>query len=299
MLECSITGLVTQMGNDFENFKKILRDISNFLTASSLLIACTGFFQTFGGFILLGFNPRLDCCLAVFLMTLSVYSLNKLTDIKEDSINRPERIKFLKGKEKLVLAYSLAAFFVSAVLAYLIKPEALIIILIPLIANAAYSSRMLPNIPRLKDIPAVKNIVVGLSWALVCTLMPAINISDATYAQVLPIVYLMTVKDFTNSTLCDLKDISGDRESGVRTIPVILGAQKTKQILMTLNCTLLPCLIFVKAEIMLFALLLVICEYAFIITFGENSRPHILEFFIDGEWLLTCSMLIGIGAVHF
>jgi 4-hydroxybenzoate polyprenyltransferase len=282
----------------FGKFEKILQEFLNFLTASSLLIACTGFFQTFGGFILLGSNPRLDSCIAVFLMTLSVYSLNKLTDIKEDSINRPERINFLAGREKLILGYSLAAFLVSAAIAYSIKPEALLVILIPLIANAAYSTKLLPNLPRLKDIPAVKNIVVGLSWALVCTLMPAIRIDDPTYTLILPVIYLMTIKDFTNSTLCDLKDINGDRINGVRTIPVVLGAQTTRRILLVLNCSILPCLILIKAKIMFFALLLVLCEYAFIFCFGENSRPYILEFFIDGEWLLACTLLLGFSAVH-
>jgi hypothetical protein len=36
-------------------------------------------------------------------MALSTYSLNKLTDMDEDSINMPERVSFLSGRKNLVL----------------------------------------------------------------------------------------------------------------------------------------------------------------------------------------------------
>jgi len=38
-------------------------------------------------------------------------------------------------------------------------------------------------------------------------------------------------------------------------------------------------------------------EYLFIVGFGESSNPAILEFFIDGEWLLTCLFLYGAGVI--
>lgn len=40
-----------------------------------------------------------------------------------------------------------------------------------------------------------------------------------------------------------MKDINGDRESGVKTIPVILGTKRTRHILLALNCSLLPLLL--------------------------------------------------------
>lgn len=274
-----------------------LQKVISLITSSSLLIACTGFFQTYGGYILLGAAPNYYICFSVFLMTFSVYSLNKLTDIKEDSINRPDRIAFLRGREKHILIISIIALFLSALLAFSIEVHALLPLTIPFIANCIYSSQIYPGLPRLKDIPFVKNIVVGISWALVCTLMPAITLDVFPLLTVVSVAYLMLIKDFINSTLCDLKDVRGDMESGVRTIPVILGPRKTRRMLLALNGTLLPLLFLVKAKILMMMTLMISIEYLFIITLSESSHPTILEFFVDGEWLIICLLLIGLGAI--
>ncbi len=278
--------------------KKIDR-VLNFLTVSSILIACTGFFQTLGGYILLGAAPDIRICLSVFFMTFAVYSINKLTDIKEDAINRPERISFLKGREKQILAISIISLLFSAGLAYSSERRAVLLLLVPFIVNCAYSTQIHPRLPRLKDIPFVKNIAVGLSWALVCTLMPAVTIDDRLFLSVAGVVYLMLIKDFINSSLCDLKDVTGDRESGVRTIPVILGTKKTKKLLIALNSSLLPLLFLAKGKTLIIISILTLAEYIFILCFGDASCPTRLELFVDGEWLLICLLLWGTGIIRF
>jgi len=290
---------INQFISGYDSITKQLDRIFNFLTVSSILIACTGFFQTLGGYILLGAAPDMGICLSVSLMTFAVYSINKLTDIKEDAINRPERITFLKGREKQILIISIISLLLSGALAYRSEHRAMLVLLIPFIANCAYSSQIHPGLPRLKDIPFVKNIVVGLSWALVCTLMPAITIKDCLFLPAAGVAYLMLIKDFINSTLCDLKDVGGDRENGVRTIPVILGSKKTKRILMALNSSLLPLLFLAKGKTLIIMSLLVSTEYIFIICFSDTSCPTRLELFVDGEWLLICLLLWGIGIIRF
>lgn len=264
---------------------------------SSLLIACTGFFQTLGGYVLLDAKPNLSICLAVFLMTFGVYSINKLTDIKEDAINRPERICFLMGRKRHIMALSILALLASGAIAYDKEHNAIYVLLIPFIANCAYSSRIHPRLPRLKDIPFVKNAVVGLSWALVCTLMPAATSEGCMTLTIGCVVYLMLIKDFINSTLCDLKDVIGDRENGVRTIPVILGPALTKKMLMILNSLLLPLFFLVRGKALIIIYILILTEYIFIICLDESSSPALMEFFVDGEWLLTCLLLYGTGII--
>lgn len=107
----------------------------------------------------------------------------------------------------------------------------------------------------------------------------------------------MFIKDFINSTLCDLKDVNGDRRSGVKTIPVILGPEKTRRILIILNSLLLPLLLLAKGKTLIIYCLLILTEYVFILCFGESSRPIILEFFVDGEWLMTCFLLFALGLI--
>jgi 4-hydroxybenzoate polyprenyltransferase len=274
-----------------------LQNAFNLMTSSSLLIACTGFSQTYGGYVLLGAKPNIYICLSVFLMTLSIYSLNKLTDIKEDSINRPDRIQFLKGREKQIFIISAIAMLLSVILACSIEIYTLLPLMIPFIANCIYSLQISPKVPRLKDIPFVKNIVVGLSWALVCTLMPAITLDYFSPSMVIVVAYFMLIKDFINSTLCDLKDVKGDMQSGVRTIPVVLGPKKTKRVLLAMSSMLLPLLFLVKSKTLIMMALLIFNEYLLIFSFNESSHPTILEFFVDGEWLLICMLLIALKVI--
>lgn len=274
-----------------------LQNAFNLITSSSLLIACTGFSQTYGGYVLLGAEPNIYICFSVFLMTLSIYSINKLTDIKEDSINRPDRIEFLKGREKQIFIVSAIALLLSVILAYSIEIYTLLPLMIPFIANCIYSLQISPKLPRLKDIPFVKNIVVGLSWALVCTLMPAITLDHFSASMVIIVAYFMLIKDFINSTLCDLKDLKGDMQSGVRTIPVVLGPKKTKRLLLAMSSMLLPLLFLVKSKTLIMMAFLIFNEYLLIISFSESSNPTILEFFVDGEWLLICMLLIALKVI--
>jgi len=141
-----------------------LKEIFRFLSVSSLFVGATGFFQTLAGYHLLEVSPSIPICSAVFLMTFSLYSLNKLTDIKEDKINMPERLNFLKGRRNLIIIYSVVAYLLCILLTFLDNPSSAFVVFVPLIANAFYGSRLLPGLPRLKDIPVMKNIVVAISW---------------------------------------------------------------------------------------------------------------------------------------
>jgi hypothetical protein len=66
---------------------------------------------------------------------------------------------------------------------------------------------------------------------------------------------------------------------------------------MILNSLLLPLLLLVKGKILFIYSLLILTEYVFILCFGESSRPLVLEFFVDGEWLMTCLLLFGLGLI--
>ena len=191
---------------------RIFRRIFLFLSVSSLYIGGSGFCKAFAGFILLGAAANLHACLSVFLTVFSVYSLNKLTDVKEDAINFPERSGFLAGRTGLILVYSLGAYALAVLLIALEKPVAIPVIFIPLIANALYSSRLIPGLPRLKDIPFMKNLVVAFSWALVCVLIPAAY-SKRLDAKVLLIILFMALKSIINTVLYDVRDVAGTKRT--------------------------------------------------------------------------------------
>lgn len=289
--------------NSAEHLKKNLYDASFelgnylkrvflFLTVSSIFTGISGFCMTYTGYILLGIVPNIFICFAVFLMVFSVYSLDKLTDSNEDAINMPERGAFLANRRKLVTGCAIAAYGLSALIVDHDDPLALTIIIFPVAANVIYGTRLHPKLPRLKDIPVMKNLVVSLSWALATALLPAAHMINVAFWQIAPIFYFMLVKDFINTVLYDIRDTEGDRMNGVRTIPVIMGEKRTTGILLALNTTFLPWLTMAPSGIRPFALALIVYGYFYILFFQKRRDPIMLDLLIDGEWVIASTVFL-------
>jgi len=269
-----------------------LNKLFTFLAVSSLFIGGTGFFKTYIGYILLGEVPKTLTCVIVFLISFSVYSLDKIADLDKDVINMPQRKSFLYGRKRLVLSPSLAAYALAVLLTLLSTPLALPVVLIPIIANAFYGTKLLPGIPRLKDIPVMKNVVVATTWALITTLMPALSSGHLGVLNIAVVGYFMFVKTFVDTVLYDMRDIEGDRQNGVRTVPVMLGMRKTTALLLAANSTLLSALPFMHGEIRLLTIVLITYGYAYIVYFMKRIDPLMLDFLVEGEWMLATVFLL-------
>ncbi|HUS76711.1 MAG TPA: UbiA family prenyltransferase [Methanothrix sp.] len=271
-------------------FVSTLKEIFRFLSVSSLFVGAAGFFQTLAGYHLLGVYPSIQICFAVFLMTFSLYSLNKLTDMKEDAINMPERLNFLRGRKHIIIFYSVIAYLLCILLTFLDNPSSVFVVFVPLVANALYGSRLLPGLPRLKDIPIMKNLVVAVSWAVTTTLLPAGHIFNEKSIIAL-VLYFMLAKAFVNTVLYDIRDVAGDKENGIRTMPVIFGKKKTIFVLLAINATLLPLLMFLNGNARLLATILILNGFAYTIFFADRINQLAMDIFVDGEWMISCTML--------
>jgi len=229
-------------------------------------------------------------------MVFGAYNLNKLADINEDAINMPERHSLLGGHKKLVMFYSAAAYAISALLAFLDTPLALPVIFFPLVASLAYSYRIIPGVPRFKDIPLMKNIFNAFSWTVVCVMLPAIYLASSAEKSLAMVFYFVLLKLYINAVLFDIRDIEGDRETGAKTLPVLIGARKTIMILLALNCMLLPWLLLVESSIRILAAVLILYGYAYILYFRKRRNPFAMDFFVDGEWMfISIALLLSNG----
>lgn len=277
------------------SFGEFISRIFSFLAASSLFIGGTGFFKTYVGYILLGEEPIMLTCMIVFLIAFSVYSLDKIADLDKDIINMPSRSSFISGRKKLVILSSLGAYALALLLAIFSTPAAVPIILVPLIANAFYGTRLLSGVPRLKDIPVMKNVVVASTWALITALIPALTTGPPGALAIAMVFYFMFVKTFIDTVLYDMRDVKGDRLNGVRTIPVMLGERKTTALLLIANSTLLSLLPFTCKDVRLFTTVLVVYGFGYIIYFMGKIDPLVLDFLVEGEWMLATFLLILIS----
>ena len=275
-----------------------IRELLSFLSVSSLFIGGTGFFKTYISYLLLAMKPNLFICLAVFLVSFSVYTLDKIADLDKDVASMPTRARFLEGKKDLAIAYSALAYLLSIIIVFLGRPISSSLLLVPMAANIVYGTRLIPGVPRLKDIPVMKNAIVALSWAIVTVLIPVTYQSlpslGPTHSLVFVVIYFMFIKTFIDTVLYDIRDEAGDRINNVRTIPVIIGLENTTKVLLILNSTLLLGLPWFEGLTRHLVLSLVIYGYAYILYFRERRDPLFLDLCVEGEWMLASLFLVGI-----
>jgi len=263
---------------------------ASFMTISSIYIAIIGILEAYFPFLLYQININFGLLLAAFFLTFTVYNLNKLSDIKEDLINLPERAGFISRNKKPIICATMASYIAALSLAFLQNPFAVLIILFPLCMGIVYSIKILSF--RLKDVLGMKNITIALAWATTGSFLP-LAVLSRPFIQVALVFYFLFLRCVVNTTTFDVRDIEGDRISGVRTIPVVFGRSKTKNLLLILNSTLIPWLaVSYFAGFFhqyLFVLIFAIAYgYWYILHFCKDGLKigKSLDLLVDGEWIL-------------
>jgi 4-hydroxybenzoate polyprenyltransferase len=152
-----------------------------------------------------------------------------------------------------------------------------------------YSVRISKSIPRLKEVVGVKSLVVAVSWALTGCLLPDSFSTVKLQVFVIVFVYIF-IRVFVGATLFDVLDKKGDLASGVETIPIRLGRNKTKKLLILVNSLgmLLPIYCLATGLLLGFvpALLFgVLFGYLAIWYFFRNNCKRLTAgLMLDGEW---------------
>ncbi len=270
----------------------IFNKFTSFLISTSLFLAISGSLKViFSGLLYNIFD--LNTAILTFLITFSVYGLNKLTDINEDVINTPERANIIRKIRPFLKFFVAISFILSLILGFSENALTLPVLIFPLFLGTVYSVRLSNNLPRLKDITGVKNITVALSWAVVMTFLPIIYLSTKKIIPIILIFGFFFFKSYINSVLFDIRDIEGDSRNKVRTLPVFLGRDKTKNLLLILNSALLPWLIFSYFQGFfhkyLFILIFAIAYgYWYILHFCREGVKigKSLDLLVDGEFII-------------
>ena len=148
---------------------------------------------------------------SIFFSTAAIYSYNQLTDKEEDKLNRGEIKPLVENGRGLIGLFVLAGFGIAGMLGGM----APVFWLILLMTGVLYS------VLKIKWIFPIKNLYIGLGGALTflygaspqMEFVPAMLIGAA----------LMALIAFIVSYTADLRDIAGDKQVGIRTIPVVVG----------------------------------------------------------------------------
>ena len=185
----------------------------------------------------------------LFLLS-SIYLLNKVSDIKEDLKNQTD----IKNEyAETIIKYYWAANLFSFVIYFYIGKGFLIYWLAFFVLGLFYSY---PRSFRLKNLPLLKNLIPSFCWYLSICLLIIVNTKSPDILAVLIENISIWFSLILFEILWDLPDREGDRLSGVKTIPVLIGFKNTKTLLIIMNVLLLVFLASYKAKSIVFVILL-------------------------------------------
>lgn len=276
-----------------KNLINKVRDFFSFLTVSSLFITITGFSVPFCSFLLYGISVDFGLLFASSFITLAVYSINKLTDVKEDSINLVDRAKFTNKNRHYLIVTIIISSFASLYISLLYSIFAISVIFFPFFIGLVYSIKI-ANF-RFKDIICIKSISVALAWAALGTFIPVI-VHSFDILIISLIFFFIFVKLFINTVLFDIRDIEADLLNNVITIPVFLGINKTKKLLLILNSTLIIWVIFSYTFFQRFFLILIFSiayGYWYILYFTKEGKKigESIDLLVDGEFNILAILM--------
>ena len=233
----------------------------------------------------LPFNPALP--FICFSGCLLIYSMNRRTDLSEDSISLPERSRFTQRYGVYLLYTSMALFGVSLLLSIRLGVGILAIALLPQVMGVLYSQF------RLKRVFIVKNLTVALALTFPVLIVVAAEWPVQMYWILLWGVVFIAL--FINTVIFDIKDVGGDAAHGIQTIPLRLGVRYTRIFCYGLLAMAALLTVALLSRDPIFLALLPFFAYIGIYTAAAPARNApwwYYGIFVDGEMLFLLAVIL-------
>ena len=122
-----------------------VRDYGEFLLYSSLFLGVVVTGMGYASCYIQGVTWSIQQAAVMFMITFSVYNLNRKTDEKEDALNHERRFRITKKFERHFFVAALAAYLTALIVAAFYGVAAFCVTLLPLVSGIFYSVPILPR----------------------------------------------------------------------------------------------------------------------------------------------------------
>ncbi|OHC01081.1 MAG: 4-hydroxy-3-methylbut-2-enyl diphosphate reductase [Planctomycetes bacterium RIFCSPLOWO2_12_FULL_39_13] len=195
--------------------------------------------------VLLGIDPRIKYCAIATLFLFSMYVLNHFADKEAAALSEPSRVKLFEKYQAFFIVLSVIAALTSFVLAFTVSMEIFFCVFFATLFGIAYRVSIIPKkfsrfirYRSLAQIPGSKAIFISITWAVSTGLIPFLGAPKSSLPA-LPVVLAFTFSmAFIRTVLLDVKDVQSDRIIGKETIPIAIGKESTKAILVAISILL-------------------------------------------------------------
>lgn len=262
-----------------------------FLVHSNVCISIAAASVAVSTMLLVGYPVELGPVFIVFAVTMFVYGLNRLTDIEEDEQNVPRRAAYTRRYGHAWLLLAVGAYLTAVWLALVWQLPMVEFMALPLVVGVLYSRF------RLKRLFVVKNLLVGVSWGVI-PLGVCVYFGGRWTVEIGFLFWYVSVMLTVAAIVFDIKDIDGDEEQGIRTLPVTHGPRATKVLAGAVNVVVIAVVLGLVASGVLHRLFLVLVAMnlyvlAYTAVATPDRGPLFYGFVADGEHLFLALLLVG------
>jgi len=212
--------------------KKILQSIFDFILFSNIFMALCAVAQGLVTFFLIGAKPVNAVLYLLFTSTLGIYNFSILISKPVKPQNSPyARERWFFAHYRLIVTITIICTLSLLPLLFLISIESKILLVFLGIISLAYSLPLFTLGDKkfgLRNIPGLKQFLITLVWTMSTVLLPlleaqhlhlgSVSMRDATILIAKRFLFIGAL-----TVPFDIRDLFQDRESGLKTVPVMWG----------------------------------------------------------------------------
>ena len=197
---------------------------------------------------LMSIPPYLRFLLMSFFYLFPMHAINKYLEINWKYISMTERAPFIRKYWRVFLGFAVISSIISLAIAWESDLIIFVLVFVSYLLSGFYSIRVIPlgwkiRFKSIKDIPGSKDIVIASAWTFAVAVLP--SITHETFPGLITLAggAYVFVLVFSKVTILAIGGMQSDKLVGLETIPVLIGKERTENLLYILN--LLLALVFV------------------------------------------------------
>jgi (E)-4-hydroxy-3-methyl-but-2-enyl pyrophosphate reductase len=218
-------------------FRRGLFHLQRNLLLSNIYLAVGASGLTYASILLQKMAVEIAPILMALFYLLCMHTFNNLVDITSDRYNDPDRGNFYSKNKILLWVLTAASGFAGLITSFWMGPLIVVLLACMSLMGIIYIISLVPETrktgipPKIKNIPGSKTILVALAWGIMTSVVPALH--GAKHIQLSTVIVFLwsTTLVFIRTAFFDVLDMQGSRIAGKETIPILLGEEKTMNLL--------------------------------------------------------------------
>lgn len=221
-----------QASTSLIKMKRIFQPVFDFLLFSNVFMALCAVAQGLVTFYLIGAKPVFTVNWLLFTSTLGIYNFSiLLTKPKEPEKSEYKRVRWFFSHYRLMVTFTIVSLLSLIPLFFLISIESRILMVFLSIISFCYSIPIFSLGGQkfgLRNIPGLKQFLITLVWTMSTVLLPIMEAQHfhITTVSMRDLTILIAKRFLFIAALTvpfDIRDLFEDRQSGLKTVPVIWG----------------------------------------------------------------------------